>query len=354
MELNDYEYYYLNGEITKIRNKDDNSYVEYKIFEDNKNNKSKKEIKEEKKIDQNKKNSTKIELPDKNEKLKENQKVEKKELIKKTKKPTQFLIFYTLCYNKVVILHCHLLDEIFKNKKMIIKEIKNDENPHILKKDKLYINSNELLLIINSSAPIKLYFQGKKVQMETKLILQNKLYKIESSIGFNSIFHQMIVSTLDIKNNKVLKYELLEQCNSPIYKGINCLNGIDVKSEYNNSFDENMMFALSPCLLRDLLPEEENSLKNKKNAKKQTKKSYEIQKFELIEKEMSKYRKYTKDMINKMSRSEKDNILITLDDYKATMDIICAYVQEKELWDMIEKVSMITNEIENLLALFDS
>ena len=354
VELNDYEYYYLNGEITKIRNKDDNSYVEYKIFEDNKNNKSKKEIKEEKKIDQNKKNSTKIELPDKNEKLKENQKVEKKELIKKTKKPTQFLIFYTLCYNKVVILHCHLLDEIFKNKKMIIKEIKNDENPHILKKDKLYINSNELLLIINSSAPIKLYFQGKKVQMETKLILQNKLYKIESSIGFNSIFHQMIVSTLDIKNNKVLKYELLEQCNSPIYKGINCLNGIDVKSEYNNSFDENMMFALSPCLLRDLLPEEENSLKNKKNAKKQTKKSYEIQKFELIEKEMSKYRKYTKDMINKMSRSEKDNILITLDDYKATMDIICAYVQEKELWDMIEKVSMITNEIENLLALFDS
>ena len=354
VELNDYEYYYLNGEITKIRNKDDNSYVEYKIFEDNKNNKSKKEIKEEKKIDQNKKNSTKIEILDKNEKLKENQKVEKKELIKKTKKPTQFLIFYTLCYNKVVILHCHLLDEIFKNKKMIIKEIKNDENPHILKKDKLYINSNELLLIINSSAPIKLYFQGKKVQMETKLILQNKLYKIESSIGFNSIFHQMIVSTLDIKNNKVLKYELLEQCNSPIYKGINCLNGIDVKSEYNNSFDENMMFALSPCLLRDLLPEEENSLKNKKNAKKQTKKSYEIQKFELIEKEMSKYRKYTKDMINKMSRSEKDNILITLDDYKATMDIICAYVQEKELWDMIEKVSMITNEIENLLALFDS
>ena len=354
VELNDYEYYYLNGEITKIRNKDDNSYVEYKIFEDNKNNKSKKEIKEEKKIDQNKKNSTKIEILDKNEKLKENQKVEKKELIKKTKKPTQFLIFYTLCYNKVVILHCHLLDEIFKNKKMIIKEIKNDENPHILKKDKLYINSNELLLIINSSAPIKLYFQGKKVQMETKLILQNKLYKIESSIGFNSIFHQMIVSTLNIKNNKVLKYELLEQCNSPIYKGINCLNGIDVKSEYNNSFDENMMFALSPCLLRDLLPEEENSLKNKKNAKKQTKKSYEIQKFELIEKEMSKYRKYTKDMINKMSRSEKDNILITLDDYKATMDIICAYVQEKELWDMIEKVSMITNEIENLLALFDS
>ena len=354
VELNDYEYYYLNGEITKIRNKDDNSYVEYKIFEDNKNNKSKKEIKEEKKIDQNKKNSTKIEILDKNEKSKENKKVEKKELIKKTKKPTQFLIFYTLCYNKVVILHCHLLDEIFKNKKMIIKEIKNDENPHILKKDKLYINSNELLLIINSSAPIKLYFQGKKVQMETKLILQNKLYKIESSIGFNSIFHQMIVSTLDIKNNKVLKYELLEQCNSPIYKGINCLNGIDVKSEYNNSFDENMMFALSPCLLRDLLPEEENSLKNKKNAKKQTKKSYEIQKFELIEKEMSKYRKYTKDMINKMSRSEKDNILITLDDYKATMDIICAYVQEKELWDMIEKVSMITNEIENLLALFDS
>ena len=79
-----------------------------------------------------------------------------------------------------------------------------------------------------------------------------------------------------------------------------------------------------------------------------------MQKFELIEKEMDKYRKLNKDVIKKMKRSEKEDIAITLDDYKSTMDMICNYVQEKELWDLIEKVSSITNEIENLLNLIDN
>ena len=43
-----------------------------------------------------------------------------------------------------------------------------------------------------------------------------------------------------------------------------------------------------------------------------------------------------------------------IEDYKSTMDVVCAYIQENELWDMIEKVSSITNEIENLLTLFDN
>ena len=362
VELNDYEYYYLNGEINKIRNKDDNSYVEYKVVEENKKNRIKKEvkeiketkeIKEEKKISIVEKNDKKEQI-DKKEKINEKKIIEKKELIQKQKKPTQFSFFYTFYNNQVIILHCHLFDKSFKYKKINIKEIQNDIDPHILKKDKLYINSNELLLITNSTGPIKLYFKGKKVQMESKLIETNKLYKIESSNGFNSIFHQMIVSPVNLKNNKTLQYELLEQCNSSVFKGKDILNGIDVKVENNNSFDEDMLLAVSPCLLKNLTPEEENNFKNTKNNKKIIKKSYEIQKFELIEREMNKYRKYNKDMINKMSQSEKDNIAITLDDYKSTMDVVCAYIQENELWDMIEKVSSITNEIENLLTLFDN
>ena len=362
VELNDYEYYYLNGEINKIRNKDDNSYVEYKVVEENKKNRIKKEvkeiketkeIKEEKKISIVEKNDKKEQI-EKKEKINEKKIIEKKELIQKQKKPTQFLFFYTFYNNQVIILHCHLFDKSFKYKKINIKEIQNDIDPHILKKDKLYINSNELLLITNSTGPIKLYFKGKKVQMESKLIETNKLYKIESSNGFNSIFHQMIVSPVNLKNNKTLQYELLEQCNSSVFKGKDILNGIDVKVENNNSFDEDMLLAVSPCLLKNLTPEEENNFKNTKNNKKIIKKSYEIQKFELIEREMNKYRKYNKDMINKMSQSEKDNIAITLDDYKSTMDVVCAYIQENELWDMIEKVSSITNEIENLLTLFDN
>ena len=69
---------------------------------------------------------------------------------------------------------------------------------------------------------------------------------------------------------------------------------------------------------------------------------------------MNKYRKYTKDIIKKMKRSEKEDIAITLDDYKSTMDMICNYVQEKEMWDLLEKVSLITNEIEDLLNIIDN
>ena len=69
---------------------------------------------------------------------------------------------------------------------------------------------------------------------------------------------------------------------------------------------------------------------------------------------MNKYRKYTKDIIKKMKRSEKEDIAITLDDYKSTMDMICNYVQEKEMWDLLEKVSLITNKIEDLLNIIDN
>ena len=475
VDLNDYEYYYSNNEIVKIRNKDDNSYIEYQIVEEKKKYKRKKEIKEEKQElkkeekqelkkeekqelkkeekekdkeevkdlnykskyskykykykanlntkekeenlgkEQNentekensykkkymigkteKENSnSKNDIPEytekeknyykkkyiigkkekeknseKKEEIEENiekeKKIEKKEVVekkekklieKKEKKPAQYLVYYTFYNNKVLILHCHILDKAFKYKKIKIKEIGDNVDPHILKKDKLHINSYDVLLITKSTGPIKLYFKGKKVQMESKLISQNKLYKIDSPNEFNSIFHQMVVSICPIKNSKSLNYDLLEKCKEKIYNGKDILNGIDVKVEYNNTFDENMMLAVSPCLLREISPEEENSLKNQKKPEKKEKKekkSYEMQKFELIGREMAKYRKYTKEAINKMTRSENDNIAITLDDYKSTMDMICNYVQEKELWDMIEQVSVLTNEIENLLQLFDN
>ena len=280
---------------------------------------------------------------------------EKKEIIKKKeKKPIQYLVYYTFYNNKVLILHCHILDKSFKYKKLSIKDIKDNVDPHVLKRDKLYANNNELLLITNSTGPIKLYFKGKKIQMESKLINQNKLYRIDSPSGCESIFHQIIVSTNTIKNNKNLSNELIEKCKEITYNGKDILNGIDVKVEYNNTFDENMMLAVSPCLLREVSSEEQNTLQKQQSTKKQVKKSYEMQKFDLIEREMAKYRKYTKDMIQKMNRSQKDNIAITLEDYKSTMDMICNYVQENELWDMIENVSSLTNEIEQLLTLFDS
>ena len=357
VEMNDYEYYYLNNQIINIRNKDDNSYIEFKIIEENKKQTQNKErIKiEEKKIIEPKKDI--ILKKDENNQIDNVELKVKKEIIKKKeKKPIQYIVYYTFSEsNKVIILHCHILDKAFKYKKIKIKEIKDNEDPHILKRDKLYINSNELLLINKSSGPVKLYFKGKKVQMEAKLINTNKLYRIKSTKQYESTFHDNIIFVTPIKEPIKLNNELLEKCQETIYNGKEILNGIDVKIEYNESFGDDMKLAISPCLLVELSQKEEIALKNKpKKEVKKEKKSYELQKLDLIEKEMIKYRKYTKDDIKKMKRSEKEDIAITLDDYKSTMDMICNYVQEKELWDLLEKVSLITNEIENLLDIIDN
>ena len=358
VDMNDYEYYYLNNQIINIKNKDDNSYIEFKIVEENKKSR---QNNEQIKIEENKIKEIKKDInTNKKEEKKQNDNIEikpKKEIIKKKeKKPAQYLVYYTFSEtNKVVILHCHILDKTFKYKKIKIKEIKDNEDPHILKRDKLYINSSELLLINKSSGPIKLYFKGKKVQMETKLIDINKLYRLKSVKQYKSTFHDVVISIIPIKEPIKLNNELLEKCQETLYNGKEILNGIDTKIEYNESFGDDTKLAVHPCLLVELTQEEEIALKNKsKKEVKKEKKSYELQKLDLIEKEMNKYRKYTKDIIKKMKRSEKEDIAITLDDYKSTMDMICNYVQEKEMWDLLEKVSLITNEIEDLLNIIDN
>ena len=356
VEMNDYEYYYLNNQIINIRNKDDNSYIEFKIVEENKKSRQNSEH-----IESNEKKIAEVKK-DINLKKDENKQIDiietkvNKVIKKKEKKPTQYLIYYTFSENnKVIILHCHILDKAFKYRRIKIKEINDNDDPHILKRDKLYINSNELLLINKSTGPIKLYFKGKKIQMETNLINTNKLYRIKSIKQYESTFHDNIVLVYPIKEQIKLNSELLEKCQETIYNGKEILNGIDTKIEYNESFGDDMKLAISPCLLVELSQEEETALKNKpKKEVKKEKKSYELQKLDLIEKEMNKYRKYTKDVIKKMKKGEKEDIAITLDDYKSTMDMICNYVQEKELWDLVEKVSLITNEIEDLLNIIDN
>ena len=359
VEMNDYFYHFLNNEIIHVINKDDDSYIEFKIIEENKKEKKidisinkEKEVKEEKK-------KPNIDIKNKEEKNPKNNIIietkPKKEIIKKKEtKPCQFIVYYTFSNNnRIIILHCHILDKSLKYKKMIIKEIGANEDPHILKKDGTY--NKELLLINKSSGPIKLYFKGKKIQMKTKLISTEKLYRIKSINKYESALHDIIVYVNPIKYPFQLNNEIAEKCQENIYTGKEILNGIDAKVEYNESFGEDMKLAVSPCLLEEISEEEEKILKNKpKKEEKKEKKSYEMQKLDLIEREMEKYRKYTKEIIKKMKRSEKDDIAATLDDYKSTMDMICNYVQENELWDSIEKVSALTNEIEDLLNLFDN
>ena len=269
VEMNDYNYYFLNNEIIHVVNKVDESYVEFKVIEENKKVKqndisSKNNIIEKSPIPN-------IEIKNKNQ---QNEKVEnkqKKEIIKKKEiKPCQFLVYYTFSNSdNVIILHCHILDKSFKYKKMIIKDIDTKEDPHILKKDTKYINSNELLLITKPSGPIKLYFKGKKVQMKTKLISPDKLYRIKSINQFESPFHDLIISINPIKEPFSLNNDIVEKCQENIYTGKEILNGIDAKVEYNDSFGDDVELAISPCLLEELSIEEENLLKSMpKNVKK--------------------------------------------------------------------------------------
>ena len=357
VDINDYDYHFLNNEIIHIVNKVDDSYVEFKVIDEKKYINQVKTSSNNDKSEDNKPISKIMKKEQKNQQKNIIETKPQKELIKKKeKKPVQFLVYYTYTNNnKVVILHCHILDKAYKYKKMLIKDIEKNEDPHILKKDKSFINNNELLLITKESGPIKLYFKGKKVQMKTILISPDKLYRIKSINQYQSVFHDSIVNINPIKEPLQLNNEIVEKCQENIYTGKEILNGLDVKIEYNDSFGDDMQLAISPCLLVELSVEEEIILKNKpKKEEKKEKKSYEMQKLDLIEREMEKYRKYTVDVIKKMKRSEKDDIATTLDDYKSTMDMICNYVQENELWDSIEKVSAITNEIEDLLNLFDN
>jgi hypothetical protein len=135
VDINDYEYHYLNNQIIYIRNKEDNSYVEFKIIEENKKEKTKQEYKSYKMTekDGNKDITNKIETKERMVETKT-----KKEIIKKKQiKPKQYIIYYTFSEEKkVIILHCHILDKTFKYKKMIIKDILDNEDPHLLKRDK--------------------------------------------------------------------------------------------------------------------------------------------------------------------------------------------------------------------------
>ena len=248
VEMSDYNYYFLNNEIIHVVNKVDESYVEFKVIEENK---------KVKQNDTSIKNNIIEKAPIQNEEIKNKnqpkEKIEnkqKKEIIKKKEiKPCQFLVYYTFSNSdNVIILHCHILDKSFKYKKMIIKDIDTKEDPHILKKDTKYINSNELLLITKPSGPIKLYFKGKKVQMKTKLISPDKLYRIKSINQFESPFHDLIISINPIKEPFSLNNDIVEKCQENIYTGKEILNGIDAKVEYNDSFGDDVEVAISPCL----------------------------------------------------------------------------------------------------------
>ena len=116
--------------------------------------------------------------------------------------------------NDVKILHIHAIDASLKDKKVITKIINDQKEAKSLKKDENYIKNDELLLLIlNKTLPFKLYYNGKKVQMESFNIIENKLYMIKSS-NPDSYFNKMYVTVNQISEK--LNNDLIEQCDKNI------------------------------------------------------------------------------------------------------------------------------------------
>ena len=309
INLNDYEYQYSMNRITKVRNKKEGSYIEFQAID---------------------------------------------EEAEKAKRPFRYKIYYNIKNNQMNIIHCHVLDKDLRNIKINIKNIDKNTDPHTLKKGEEYIRNNELLLLIIESVPKKLYYKGKKVKMDAIKIEENKLYLLISS-NPDSIFNKMYVTTKNIENK--CNYELLEQCNEFSYNFDNMPNGVDVQVTYDNEKNlvvEEMMMAVSPCLLTKLTTYEENSLKQK-NVEQfdiNNLNLNEMDKYFLISQKMSEFRKYKKETIDKMDQKEKDKIYNILKEYKESMVVILNYIEASEMWETIDEAVNLAAEIEELILLF--
>ena len=391
--LTDYDYCCASRTLEKIVNKDDESHVLFEVYikgkkVENKNNNisvkknivtnninnninnnvQKNEIIETKnKVNNNEKEINKInnnKINDKIEKVNEaknttNIETKKPKTVKKPKeKVIQYEIYYTLYKNKIIILHYHILDKTIPNPRIHIKEIDPTKtDPHKFKQDKKYNASDIILLLTANYSLFKLYYKGKKVHFtQFQIKQQDKLYFINQNDSTDNFFNNMIVSVYKINNIKSLTYDLIVNC---VKANKGCLNGVDCKCLYDGEkieINDDMNLAVCPCFLKELTEKEEKELLNKKETvnRKVENKSYEMQKYDLICREMNKYKDLNEEKIKKMTRSEKDNIGITLDDYKTTMNMICDYVQQNEMWEYVDKVSELSSQIDNILDLIDN
>ena len=122
--------------------------------------------------------------------------------------------------------------------------------------------------------------------------------------------------------------------------------------------------ALSPCFLEKLSLEEEDLFINKQNINlppqnidreeivKDFGKCVEMEKYETISKKVSELKKYNKDHVSKMSKEEKEKIRNLLEEYKNSLTIIDIYVNENEKWDLVDEISFLSSDIDDLLKLF--
>ena len=288
------------------------------------------------------------------------------EVKQKKNKPIQFKFYYQINNRQVFFIHSHILDDKLKNKELLIKIIDYRTDYKKIKLEEDYIKNDNLLLLIRSFTPFKLYYKGKKVQMESENIVLNKMYKIASP-NQDFEFNNMIVRIenipryiLNTDNSKVKSQnEIYGQCNINCYEKPNSgvVDVIVLFDEGKSIVNEIMKFALNPCFLKAIDSKEELKLEQRYKEKDKTiplinNKSYELQKLDIISKQIEKYKIYKSDenAVKNLSKENKDNILFTLEDYQNSLSLIGIYIETNELWELIDTISSLRNEINDILA----
>ena len=316
INMDDYEFYYSLNRITKVKNKKDYSEVMYKIID---------------------------------------------ESIEKSKKPNRFEIYYGIINGKIFLIHCHVLDKDLHNIKMIVKDIKPNEDPKVLKKNDDYIKNNQLLLITQGPKILKLYYQGKKVKTLIVRVEEKRIYLLQSP-NPDSIFNRMYVTIQNFSEK--IKYDLIEQCSHFTYSLDNMPNGVDIQVEFDNQKNrviEPMMLSVSPCLLKTITHYDEHFLKGKMPKKEEEKNKNDVNDMSMMN-EMEKYfaiaqkmvtlRKYkNKENLDKLKQDEKNNLIKELDGYNKAMEIILIYIETNEMWENIDEAMSIKTEINDLIKL---
>ena len=303
INMDDYDFYYSYNKITKVRNKKERIDVQFIVID---------------------------------------------ESVEKSKRPNRLEIYYGIKDKKIYFIHCHVLDKDLRNVKMIIKEIEKNIDPHLLKKSEEYIKNNELLLIVQESIPIKLYYKGKKVKMNSIKIEENKIYLLRTP-NIDSFFNNMYVKVTNF--DKKLNYDLVEQCNEFSYSLdniSNIQNGVDVQVVFDNQknfVSEEMMLAVTPCLLKPITTYEENVFRQKMPNIITNSNNDKIQKYMEIKQKFFEIKENNIDKMDKLTKEEKDKIILELNEYTKSLENLLEYFEENELWDNIDEAANVAADI---------
>lgn len=287
--------------------------------------------------------------------------------LKKAAKLKQIEIYYSLNYKNVNIIHVHYLDSSLLSIPIEGIVIDNKFDIKAFKDKTKQQDINRLFILCKSMKTFKLYYKGKKVHFTSQSFVHERLYQIRSCSIDNS-FNQYYIKIKHIPigylikcnpNDKIQgsqsplsKFSSIESCSkSQSTKGY--IDATVLFDESKTVLSDELNFSFPPCTLIALDPQHEIELDKQYIDYKKKHSSYEMKKYELIQKELKTYNKYNEKelLLSDLPKETIKKMLFTLKDYQSSAQIIASYIEQKELWEKIEDVTNMQTEISEYIKL---